>query len=67
MKEEQCEVKTYHVKAICECGFEMKPTGIELLTSPPQYPHKCKNCDRTENLINIYPRIKYESQHGSDR
>jgi len=40
-------VATYKEQAVCpECGFEtLEHTGIVLLSSPQQYPHKCTYCD----------------------
>ena len=56
------EVKTFLEKLYCdECQEEMKPTGRELLSYPPQYPHICFNGHET-NLLSIYPKITYKEE-----
>ena len=55
------EVKVRKVTIECEkCGVEMFPTGVTLMSDPPQYPHKCDKCGNTVNMMEIYPRIEYE-------
>lgn len=59
MKEEVREVKTYKVIARCECGGQMKPTGVVLSTYPAQYPHVCDRCGQTETYFKEYPTYVY--------
>lgn len=41
---------------VCKQGF-MRPTGIVLMTNPPQYPHKCQKCDYEQTYPMSYPYI----------
>ena len=60
-KEKRTEVKTFRVTLHCGCGGEMVPTGNQLLTWPPQYPHVCKRCGQLMNLREKqYPYIEHE-------
>jgi len=60
MSEETYEnVKTIRVTLQCECGGEMKPTGVFLTMYPPLYPHFCEKCGNGENLNTTYPYIDY--------
>lgn len=57
------KVNTFLVHLMCDkCdGGEMMPTGIALLSNPPQYPHKCNKCGHQVNVTgNKYPFIKHE-------
>lgn len=65
MAENKKEIeKCYEVYYICDnCGSDqVLPTGVCLMSSPPQYPHICKKCSTTYVFRNIrYPYIKYET------
>lgn len=63
MAEVRAEVKTYSITYHCSvCGIgEMLPTGIALLSSPPQYPHKCTKCGEEKTFRFKYPRTVYEA------
>jgi len=54
-------VKTIKMTLLCDsCGSEMKPTGLELQSIPPQYPHTCPKCGKSENISGKkYPYMKY--------
>lgn len=55
------EVKPFLVIKKClKCKIEMKPTGLSLLSSPPQFPHKCPRCGYEENFSKVYPCLEYE-------
>ena len=54
------EVKTYRVIARCECGGQMKPTGVVYSTYPEQYLHVCDKCKKMETFFDSYPKIVYE-------
>ena len=44
----------------CEVG-KLRPTGKKLLSNPPQYPHKCTECEYKETFRGkTYPYIVYE-------
>ena len=44
----------------CKKGY-LRPTGMALTTYPPQFPHKCNNCDYMETFRDKqYPYIDYE-------
>ena len=63
MKEKRTKARTYIVRLMCEkCdGGEMKPTGICLTSSPPQYPHRCDKCGHEETVRGkTYPCIEHE-------
>jgi len=40
----------------CLHGY-MRPTGIVLISNPPQYPHKCNKCNHTQTYGVQYPYI----------
>ncbi len=56
MKFKKTRVKTYAVKAICDCGTELKykSRGDSL------YFHICPKCGKSFDLDNVYPTIKDE-------
>jgi len=61
--EERFEIKMYGVNYKCkECktGNMCEHNGKSLCTNPPQYLHKCDNCDAEEYLLNRYPLMKCE-------
>lgn len=62
MAEKRVEVKMYQVTYTCgACGVgKMKPTGISLMSNPPQYPHKCNKCGYENTFRSTYPKIVYE-------
>lgn len=62
MKEQEAEVRTFVVRAMCEqCnGGEMEPTITVLISHPPQYPHKCNFCGHVENLRDSYPLTRHK-------
>lgn len=59
MKEEAREVKTYKVIARCECGGQMRQTGVVLTTYPAQYPHVCDRCEKAGTYFKKYPTYVY--------
>lgn len=62
MGEKRFKVETYEVKYICDaCGSsEVLPTGVALMSSPPQYPHVCKSCGKEYRFRNKeYPYTEY--------
>lgn len=61
MKERKTELKTYMVRAYCDCGGEFKPTGMKLMINPPQYPHVCEKCGAEETFKDKYPTLQYET------
>ena len=57
------KVKTVMVEYQCpECKVgKLEPTGRCYSTAPPQYPHKCTDCDYTETFFGkTYPYLDYE-------
>ncbi len=60
MSEKETEVRSVRVALECNCGGNMKFTGTELTSYPPQYPHKCEKCGKTKNVRGkTYPYTKY--------
>lgn len=67
--ESRFELKTFIVRYFCDpCskkgGGEYLPTGIALLTNPPQYPHKCNRCGNVQNFNKRYPETVSEVKDG---
>ena len=60
MIEKEIEVKTFRVRAFCECGGEFKDTGCVLMSYPPQYVHACEKCNKKAHFSKSYPTIKYK-------
>jgi len=64
MTEKRTELRTFMVRLMCDkCSEgEMKPTGIQLSSNPPKYPHKCDKCgaETTVRGGKPYPRIEHE-------
>ena len=54
------KVHQYEIDKKCECGGEMRPTGLCLTMKPPLFPHTCNKCGKTETYNVTYPYIKYE-------
>ena len=45
-----------------ECGDgHMRPEGYALLSSPPQYPHKCDKCGHEQTFKVSYPTTDFET------
>jgi hypothetical protein len=42
----------------CDDG-RMRPTGQTLMSDPPQFPHKCTNCENTITFNEKYPTVRY--------
>jgi len=62
MSETRKEVKQVQVDYRCpKCnkGY-LRPTETVFSTYPPQFPHKCNNCDYMETFSKQYPHIDYE-------
>ena len=56
MKEVFTEMKTYAVKAMCDCGEgELVFTGKIHLIAPPQMVHECTVCKMRVSLGKYYP------------
>lgn len=41
---------------VCSQGW-MRPTGIVITNTPPQFPHKCTNCGYEQTYSVRYPYI----------
>lgn len=64
MREDRRQVHTYVVHLMCEkCPGEMLPTGVALLSHPPQYPHKCSQCghEDTPRGGKHYPHTEHDA------
>lgn len=58
----EAPVDVVYVQLICDvenCSGEMLPTGMALMSSPPQYPHKCNVCGVEVNQLVKYPKLDY--------
>jgi len=66
--ETKLATETVLVRMMCECGGEMKPTGVCLTSNPPQYPHVCNKCGTNVTYYVTYPEIRYvtESEYWFD-
>ena len=62
MSEKIYDTKVFEVDYACDnCNSGlMINSGTMLPSYPPQYPHKCKHCGLTKNLLQKYPTIRYE-------
>lgn len=50
-----------HIKLMCDvdgCTGEMLPTGVTLMSYPPQYPHKCTVCSAIAIIRFAFPKIE---------
>lgn len=62
MPAKDVEVKMFETKYMCDtvgCNGELKPTGVMLMTEPPQFPHKCPICKSEQTFFNKYPLLSY--------
>lgn len=59
MAEHQTPVEWFRVDYVCDsCGEGfMRPTGVMLASSPPQYPHRCNKCDCAKTFRVQYPHV----------
>lgn len=65
-QEKKTELIPYRVELICDCGGQMLPTGVILLSDPPQYPHRCNKCGKEETCWDSkYPYIEYKEKPDS--
>lgn len=62
MAEREFSARAVSVDCICDkCGKGlMQPTGVMLMSDPPQWPHKCGHCADTQNFPHKYPFIRYK-------
>jgi hypothetical protein len=63
MKEVAEEVRTYIVKAMCECGGEFIKIGHSTKVSNPwevDYKYECFDCKRIKTSPRDYPRVTYK-------
>lgn len=58
--ETNANVRVVYVRRLCSCGGEMKPGYYVLTSNPPQYPHVCDRCGRSETYLVCYPEVRYE-------
>jgi hypothetical protein len=68
MSETRTEVRPVEIDYVCDaCGVgHMRSTGISLMSSPPQYPHKCDKCGAEQTFTNArYPRVMYEKREAT--
>jgi hypothetical protein len=69
MKIKAFPASTRVVRALCDCGGELKYAGTAVYAiSGELYDHTCTKCKTTESLSNTYPRIVTEqsSSIGDD-
>jgi hypothetical protein len=59
MREVEERVEVYSVDALCECGGTMLWGSSVLASHPPQYPHTCSKCKKTENYAIRYPTTRF--------
>ena len=62
VSEQTRPVQVVRVVYICDsCGIgEMRASGGELTSYPPQYPHACTHCGSIKTFRGVaYPRIEY--------
>lgn len=63
MAETRIEVRTIRVDYLCpNCGLDyLRPTGEFFTSLPPQYTHRCNQCQYVEAIRGkTYPYIDYE-------
>jgi hypothetical protein len=64
--EVRTEIKTVLIEMYCFCGKGiMKPTGHAYMSYPPQYPHQCTACGKTETFTKAYPCVGFEKPDGT--
>jgi len=54
-------LKTVLIRKTCDCGGEMRPTGMCYTTNPPTYAHACTKCSKTAVYYRSYPSVEYEA------
>ena len=61
MPREQKPLMTIQVDYRCDKCYEgyYRPTGINLLSNPPQFPHACTYCGDAITFIERYPTLRY--------
>ena len=64
MPREQMPLRPVRVDYKCDkCGAGyMRPTGVLLTSNPPQFPHRCNNCDAHQNFTEKYPTVRYAAE-----
>lgn len=65
MIEKRITAQAYKVVAGCECGGELKSTGVMKTSFPAQFAHVCNTCGKAEYLLGAYPRMEFVSEDGS--
>jgi uncharacterized Zn finger protein len=65
-RETECKVVTVELECD-ECGGTLVFTGTALLSSPPQFPHKCDKCGVVRNVLDRpYPHTRVVPTGGSE-
>lgn len=59
------QVVPMRVQLRCECGQFMSPTGITLMSYPPQYEHECPGCKIKMNMRRSYPYVEFNDARGT--
>lgn len=62
MSEKSYEVRAFELDYACDhpgCGGFMRPTGMKLMSSGPQFPHECYVCGARKTLNVKYPTLAY--------
>jgi hypothetical protein len=64
MRESRKEVRSYRVTLTCDCGAEMKATGMVYSTYPEQIEYQCSICGIKSTSTRRYPYTTYEDMEG---
>lgn len=62
MSERQTPLKPRLIDQDCDgpgCEGVMRPTGVVLMSNPPQHPHTCTECDNFAVYPVSYPYLSY--------
>ena len=61
MKLMKFPAQTYIIRAVCDCGGELKYVGTSYAGMKGMvYDHTCRKCKTSEQLTEIYPKVTHE-------
>ena len=68
MPERTYEIKPVGVDYVCDkcnTGVMVHNSGIALMCNPPQFVHVCSNCGHEQQMLEVYPTLRWERAPGA--
>ena len=66
MEYKKTPAQLFVLRAYCDCGQELKYTGMCFMSNPAMYEHECPACGICYNLHRCYPTTEVEEIDTSE-